>query len=314
MATDRLSPDDLRVFIRVARLASFTRAAEQLALPRATVSTALRRLEASLGARLLQRTTRRVALTAEGETLLGRAEDLLGELEELGGLFRRQDASLQGRLRVDMPLGMCTGTVMNRVPEFLQAHPALRLELCSTDRRVDLVADGFDCVVRAGQVVDQGLACRPLGELPQLNVASIEYVRQHGRPKTLADLQEHWLVGYQPNAAQPPAGFEYQDARSGQALQMEMRTQVTVNNSAAYEAACRAGLGIAQIPASTAARGIAEGALVELLPKYRAAPLPLNLLYAHRRHLPQRVRVFADWLAQVLQTSDHSKPASRTQA
>lgn len=299
-STDRLSPDDLRIFVRVARLASFTRAAEQLELPRATVSTALSRLEARLDARLLQRTTRRVTLTAEGEALLARAEDVLGELEALATLFRAKGQALEGRLRVDMPLGMSAGAVMTRLPEFLAAHPGLRVEVCSTDRRVDLIADGFDCVVRAGAVVDESLACRPLGALPLVNVASISYVQQHGMPQSLDDLRSHWLVGYQPNPGDHPAGFEHRDERAKRTLEVPMRHWVTVNNSAAYEAACRAGLGIAQLPASTAARGIADGVLLDLLPAYRPPPMPLNLLYAHRRHLPRRVKVFADWLAQVL--------------
>lgn len=300
-APDRISPDDLRVFVRVARLASFTRAAEQLDLPRATVSTALGRLESRMNARLLQRTTRRVTLTAEGESLLARAEDVLGELEALATLFRAKGQALEGRLRVDMPLGMSAGAVMARLPEFLAAHPALRVDVCSTDRRVDLIADGFDCVVRAGSVVDESLACRPLGALPLVNVASTAYVREHGMPQSLEDLHKHWLVGYQPNPSEHFAGFEYLDERSGRKLELPMQSWVTVNNSAAYEAACRAGLGMAQLPASTAARGIAEGVLVDVLPAHRPAPMPLNLLYAHRRHLPRRVKVFADWLSEVLQ-------------
>jgi len=297
---DKLSPEDLRIFVRVARLASFTRAAEQLEVPRATVSTALRRLEARLGARLLQRTTRRVTLTAEGDALLARAEDLLGELESLATLFRSQGQALKGRLRVDMPLGMCTGTVMARLPQFLAAHPQLQVELCSTDRRVDLIGDGFDCVVRAGPVVDQSLACRPLGALPLMNVAGSGYVAQHGLPTRLEELDAHWLVGYQPNPGDAPLGFEHRDDASGRALEVPMRHWVTVNNSAAYEAACRAGLGIAQLPASTGARGLGDGTLVEVMPAFRPAPMPLNLLYAHRRHLPRRVQVFADWLQQLL--------------
>jgi len=300
MAAAGPSPDDLRIFVRVARLASFTRAAEQLELPRATVSTALQRLESRLGARLLQRTTRRVTLTAEGEALLARAEDLLAELEALGTLFRTDGESIEGRLRVDMPLGMSTSLVMARLPEFLALHPGLHVDLCSTDRRVDVIADGFDCVVRAGAVVDETLACRPLGALPLRNTASAAYVRRFGRPTTLSALQDHWLVDYRPNPADPPVGFEHWDARQRRTLHLPMKSMVSVNNSAAYEAACRAGLGVAQIPVSTASRGLRDGVLIDVLPAHRPAPLPLNLLYPHRRHLPRRVGAFADWIAQLI--------------
>jgi len=308
MAAAGPSPDDLRIFVRVARLASFTRAAEQLELPRATVSTALQRLESRLGARLLQRTTRRVTLTAEGEALLARAEDLLAELEALGALFQDRGESIAGRLRVDMPLGMSTTLVMARLPEFLARHPGLHVDLCSTDRRVDVIADGFDCVVRAGAVVDESLACRPLGALALCNVASAAYIQRFGRPTTLAALPAHWLVDYRPNPADAPLGFEHWDARRRRTLQVPMKSMVTVNNSAAYEAACRAGLGIAQVPASTAARGLRDGVLVDLLPAHRPPPLPLNLLYPHRRHLPRRVAAFADWIAQLIAVDEASPP------
>jgi len=156
------STDDLRVFVRVARLSSFTRAAEQLQLPRATVSTAVLRLESRLGARLLQRTTRRVQLTSDGLEFLDRCERLLADLDELGALFQHRSGQVSGRLRVDMPLGMAAGRVMARLPELLRAYPALAIEVHSADRRVDPVAEGFDCVIRVGKVVDESLAARPL--------------------------------------------------------------------------------------------------------------------------------------------------------
>lgn len=294
------STDDLRVFVRVARLSSFTRAAEQLQLPRATVSTAVLRLESRLGARLLQRTTRRVQLTSDGLEFLDRCERLLADLDELGALFQHRSGQVSGRLRVDMPLGMAAGRVMARLPELLRAYPALAIEVHSADRRVDPVAEGFDCVIRVGRVVDESLAARPLGALPLVNVASRGYVEAHGEPRTLDDLAAHWLVDYQPNPSDDPAAFEYFDAASGRTLHVPMRHLVTVNNSAAYEAACRAGLGLVQMPAVAATPGVRESALVEVLPAYRPAPMAVHLLYPHRRHLPRRVRVFADWVAGIL--------------
>jgi DNA-binding transcriptional LysR family regulator len=297
------SPDDLRIFASVARLASFTRAAQQLQLPRGTVSTAVLRLEARLGARLLQRTTRRVQLTSDGQEFLERCERVLADLEELGSHFQKSAEQVGGRLRVDMPLGMAAGRVMARLPEFLARHPALQVEIHSADRRVDPIAEGFDCVIRVGAVVDESLAARPLGTLPLLNVVSRAYVERHGAPHGLADLPAHWLVNYQPNPSDEVAAFEYLDAASGKTRIVPMRHLVTVNNSAAYEAACRAGLGIVQLPAATAMRGIQEEGLLEVLPAHRAAPMPVNLLFPHRRHLAQRVRVFGDWVADVLRAA-----------
>ena len=296
------SADDLRVFVRVARLSSFTKAAEQLQVPRATVSTAVQRLESRLGARLLQRTTRRVHLTSDGEQFLERCELVLADLEELGTLFQHGGEQVSGRLRVDMPLGMSTGRVMARLPEFLARHPALQVDAYSTDRRVDVVADGFDCVIRAGAVGDESLACRPLGSMPLVNVVSMEYLQTYGEPRALEDLPSHWMVNYQSNPSDVPAAFEYLDPESKMNLRVPMRHLVTVNNSAAYGAACRAGLGLVQIPTWGARSGIRDGALVEVMASHRPAPMPINLLLPHRRTTPKRVRLFADWVADVLKS------------
>lgn len=301
MTTPLPSTDDLRAFALVARLASFTRAALQLQIPRSTVSTAIKRLEAQLGARLLQRTTRKVVLTHEGQELLGRCERLLDDFEDLALLFREGDSQLRGQLRVDLPLGMASGVVMAALPEFMDRHPALRIDVFSTDRRVDVVADGFDCVVRAGNVVDDTLACRPLGQLPLVNVASRRYVELHGVPEELPDLDEHWLVNYQPNPTDAPAGFEYRDERG--AVSLPMAHRVTVNNSAAYNAACRAGFGIAQLARASARADLESGRLVEVMKRYPPDPMPINLLYPHRRNAPPRVHLFGDWLVGIVRQS-----------
>ncbi|MRW83882.1 LysR family transcriptional regulator [Pseudoduganella sp. FT26W] len=286
-----LSTEDMRIFLWVARLSSFTRAAEQLQVPRTSISNAIQRLEERLGARLLQRTTRRVQVTREGEELLERCERLLDDLDEIGALFQ-QGSQLSGRIRADMPLGMAD-VVLPRLLEFLQAHPALQIDIFSTDRRVDLLGEGFDVVVRAGPVVDESLVSRTLFELHLLNVASPGYVAAHGMP-ALDQLSRHWLINYQPNPASQPAVFEYQQA--GATVQAPMPYKVTVNNSMAYTAACCAGLGIAQIPRSRALAEITAGRMVEVLPQHLAAPMTVRLLFPHRRNIPQRVRVFADWL------------------
>lgn len=295
-----ISTEDLRIFVWVARLSSFTRAAEQLALPRTSISNAIQRLEERLGARLLQRTTRRVQITREGEELLERCERLLDDLDDLGALFQ-QGSQLQGRIRADMPLGMASGIVLPRLPEFLHQHPALQIDIFSTDRRVDLLAEGFDLVVRAGAVVDESLVSRPLMALELLNVAAPAYVAAHGLPITLDELAQHWLVNYQPNPAGQPAAFEYRDVASSRDVFVPMRHKVTVNNSVAYNAATYAGLGIAQIPASRARADIAAGLLVEVMPQHLPAPMTARILFPHRRNIPQRVRAFADWIVAISQ-------------
>ncbi len=300
MHTPALPPEDLRTFLHVARLASFTEAAHQLGLPRATVSTAVQRLEARLGTQLLQRTTRRVQLTPDGQAFAERCEDVLADLDELGSLFQAQPTQLTGRLRVDMPLGMAHQQVMPRLPEFLALHPGIQLELGSTDRRVDPVREGYDCVLRVGAITAEHLIARPLGQHEMHNVASPGYIAQHGEPRSLADLAQHLLVHYQPNLGQRPDGFEHQDLSTGQVHTVTMKGMITVNNSEAYVAACRAGLGIIQVPRHSAQPLIDAGHLVDVLPTHRAAPMPITLLYPQRRHLPKRVQAFMDWVATVI--------------
>jgi DNA-binding transcriptional LysR family regulator len=288
----------LAVFARVAELASFTRAAEQLGLPKARVSTAVQQLEAQLGTQLLQRTTRSVRLSPDGEQFYARCKELLAEADELASLFRQAPAELRGRLRLDMPTALARNVVIPRLPEFLAAHPQVALEISSTDRQVDLVHEGFDCVVRVGRLRDSALVARPLGQYRMVNCASPAYLAAFGTPQTLDDLDAHRLIHYAPTLGGHPAGFEYLDGAHERTRPMS--GTVTVNNADAYQAACLAGLGLIQAPAAGVRALLAEGRLVAVLPRHVAAPMPVSLLYAHRRHLPARLQALLAWLAGVI--------------
>lgn len=301
-----IQPDAMRQFARVAELASFTQAAESLGCPKATVSATVQRLERQLGTRLLHRTTRRVQLTQDGQAFYERCKDVLADLEELEQLFLPTPAALRGRLRVDLPVGAARQLVLPRLPEFMAAHPQLEIELSCTDRRVDLVREGFDCVLRVGVLGDSSLVARPLGWLRQLNLASPEYLRVHGVPQSLEDLAGHRLIHYASVLGQRSAGFEYVDA-AGQACSLPMAGTLTVNNSEAYEAACLAGAGLVQVPVPGLSDLVAQGRLVEVLPQFQAPPLPVSLVYTHRRQLPQRVQVFMNWLSEVMRP--HLRPS-----
>ena len=289
----------MQAFVRVAELASFTQAAERLGLPKASVSQAVQRLEAEVGSRLLHRTTRRVRLTQDGQVFYERCKDLLADMDELQGMFRQSPNQLSGRLRVDMPTAVARHRVLPRLPDFLNAHPGLSIELSSTDRRVDLVREGFDCVLRIGSLEDSGLIARPLGQLSQINCASPAYLARFGTPQGLDELARHQLVHYQHNLGGKPAGWEWLDGQ--QLRHLPMAGTVTVNSTETYQAACLAGLGLIQAPATGLRPLIEAGLLVEVLPAFRAPPLPVALLYANRRQLPRRVQVFMDWLTAELQ-------------
>lgn len=293
-----IDPSNLQVFVRVAELSSFSQAADRLGLPKARVSTAVQQLEAQLGTRLLHRTTRRVQMTQDGQAFYERCKDMLSDLDELQAMFQRGVQSLRGRLRVDMPTLMARDQIIPRLPEFLAAHPELEIELGSTDRRVDLVREGFDCVLRVGTLHDSALVARPLGELRQINVASPAYLAQRGTPHTLDDLAAHRLIHYVPTLGAKSAGWEH--VQDGKAMSHAMPGALTVNGTEAYQSACLAGLGLIQAPAVGVASLIARGLLVEVMPAHRAPSLPVSLLYANRRNLPQRVQVFMAWVGEAL--------------
>lgn len=294
---DRL--DQLRSFLRVAELGSFTRAADSLGLPKASVSLAVQRLEAEVGVQLLHRTTRRVRLTADGAQYQQRARDLLDDMEDLQGMFRRDTGQLTGRLRVDMSSGLARQLVVPHLPAFLAEHPGLEIELSGTDRRVDLVREGFDCVLRVGPLDDNTLVARSLGVMHIVNCASPAYIAARGMPRGLDDLATHALVHYVGTLGQRSPGFEYFDGQAYQSL--PMGGPITVNSGEAYSAAALAGLGIIQVPRLGARAAMARGDLVEVLPQCVAEPMPVTLLYAQRRHLPRRVAAFMDWVAGVIQ-------------
>lgn len=290
--------ESMQVFIRVAEQASFTRAAESLGLLKATVSQAVQQLETSLGTRLLHRTTRKVQMTLDGQAYYERCKELLGEFENVQTMFQRSGEAVRGRLRVDLPIGLARRHVIPRLPEFLRVHPQIEFELSTTDRLVDPIQEGFDCVLRVGAPRDPQLIARPLGELAFINVASAEYLRRRGTPQTLEDLARHDLVHYASVLGSRSDGFEY--PVDGTFRNLAMSGPVVVNSSDAFHAACLAGLGIMQAPIIGVREEIERGQLVEVLPQLRPAPMPVSLLYAHRRNLPKRVRVFMDWIAEIL--------------
>lgn len=291
--------ESVAIFVRVAELSSFTRTAESLGLPKATVSAAVRQLEEELGATLLYRTTRRVQLTHDGQAFHERARDLLSEAEEAASMFRATPEGVTGRIRVDMPVHMARRTVIPRLHEFLDAHPGVSVELSATDRMVDIVREGFDCVVRVGARADSGLIARPLGQSEVLNCASPGYLEQHGTPRRLEDLRRHRMVHYAPNLGGKPYGFEYPDGAGGWKT-MQVRGGLTVNSTETYHAAALAGLGLIQAPRSGVEEDIAQGLLVEVLKRHRAEPMPVALVYPQRRNLARRVRLFMDWAADVI--------------
>ncbi|CAM3752248.1 MULTISPECIES: LysR family transcriptional regulator [Pseudoalteromonas] len=294
----------MRIYIRVTELKSFSGAATSLGLPKSSVSLAVQQLEDMLCTRLLNRTTRRVTTTNDGETFYHRCKDILADMEELKTSFQHSAHPLSGRLRVDMPQALCRNLILPKLPAFLKMHPALEIELSSTDRKVDLIEEGFDCVLRVGELTDSSLIAKKLGEYKMINCVSSAYITEHGEITELADLHTHFIIRYSQKLGQFDPGFEYVD-KHGKAHLIAMSSQLTVNNTDAYKAACIAGLGLIQTPKLGVINELNSGLLHEVLPQYRLPSMPINLLYANRRHVPKRTQIFMDWLTNQLQSITH---------
>jgi DNA-binding transcriptional LysR family regulator len=292
-----METETLRMFLKVAELGGFTRAAEHLGRSKARVSMAVRALETDVGSRLLQRSTRAVRLTPDGEEFLARARQLVSDADELASLFQAP-SSLRGRVRVDMPQSLARSTFIPRLPEFLAAHPHLEVQLSTTDRRVDVIREGFDCVLRVGKLEESGLVARRLGEMPMMNCASPAYLKRYGTPRTLDGLDDHLLVHYSIRFGTDTPGFEYRDGNVYR--ERPMRSLITVNSTDSYRAACLAGLGIIQSPRMGLLPSVTAGELVEILPQHTCQPLPVSLVHAHGRNVPRHVRVVMSWISEIL--------------
>ncbi len=293
---DRL--DLYRIFARVIETRSFTRAADTLHMPRSSVSTAIAELEARIGAKLLNRTTRVVAPTDEGEELYDRCQGFLADAEEMEAMFRTASRRIEGRIRADMPGRIGRLIMAPALPVFLARWPGLRVELGMTDRAVDLVGERVDLALRVGPLPDSGLRARRLGEIAQINVASPAYLARCGTPRAPEDLDHHWQVAYASPSTGRLADWEWQEG--GRSHSRSVPWRVSANSAEGYIACALAGMGLIQIPAYDVAPLLAAGDLVAVMPDHQAEPMPVHLLFPGAPRNPRRLTVFADWVEEVL--------------
>jgi len=289
MDMDRL--DQMRLFVRVVERGSFTAAAADLSLSRSAATEAIRALEAHLGARLLDRTTRHVAPTRDGRDYYERCVAILAQVGEAEGVLR--DAEPHGLLRVDAH-GLLTRTVLlPHLPAFLERYPRIDLHLGQGDRFVDLVREGVDCVIRAGELADSGMVLRRLGAIEEVTVASPAYLARHGTPESPDDLDGHAMVGFLSSRLGEVLPLEF--LVDGTLRHVRLPSRVTVNNSDTAADLARLGLGLLQAPRYRFAEDLAAGRLVEVLARTPPSPTPLSALYPQNRQLSPRLRVFLDW-------------------
>ena len=293
---DRL--EAMRLYTRIVELGSFTAAADDLNLPRATVTHAIKRLEARLGAQLLQRTTRRVRSTRDGETYYGHCVRLLADMDEVEADFREALVQPKGRLRVDLPATLARLLVIPALRDFFARYPQIQLDIGTGDRFVDLVREGVDCVLRIGELGDSGMVGRRVGMLEQVTVASATYVRRRGLPDSLAALKDgHLAVNWVSPTTHRAEPLEFMVGRKRR--EVALPGCVSVSGVDAYLGCCEAGLGIAQMPRYRIGEALKSGRLREILPAHPPPSLPMTILYPQQRQIPARLRVFVDWLVEL---------------
>jgi DNA-binding transcriptional LysR family regulator len=289
----------MKVFVRIYERSSFTLAADDLNLPRATLTHTLNQFEAWLGTRLLERSTRRVRPTLDGEAYYLRCVQLLAELEEAELAFR--SVAPKGRLRVDLHGTLAKYFVIPALPQFMASYPEIELSISEADRFVDLIAEGVDCVLRAGTLGDSALIGRRVATLRQVTCASPAYLRKYGEPKRLADLGEHRAVNYVSRTTAKLFPFEFMV--DGQVQEVTIEGALSVFGAEIYAASAVAGLGIIQCPHYRIAELINQGVMQEILIDTPPPPMPVSVLYPQNRHMSPRVRVFVDWLAEIFATA-----------
>jgi len=290
---DRLAT--LELFVRIVDRSSFSAAAADLGLSRPVATAAIKALEQRLGIRLLQRSTRHVQPTVEGEAYYRRCMAILADLEDadLGA-----GGTVAGLLRVDVVGYLARTILLPALPALLARHPALTVHIGEGERFVDLVREGVDCVVRAGTLVDGNMIVRRLGVVGEITCASPGYLAAHGVPASPDRLDGHEMVGFVSSRTGQPLPLEF--GVGGRTVEVMLPARVLVGGADTSAAAARLGLGLIQAPRYRFTDDLASGALVEVLADFPPMPMPVSILYPSSRQLSPRVRVFVDWLIETL--------------
>lgn len=295
MATHMDRFQEMQIFTRIVERCSFTLAAEELHLPRASVTNAIKRLESRVGARLLERTTRVVAPTLDGQAYYAHCVRLLADLNEMESVFTRTDPA--GLLRVSLQATLARRFVAPALPAFLDRYPGIELHISEGDRLVDLVREGIDCVLRVGNLPDSSLVAQQVTQLQQVTCASPIYLNRHGRPASLQALEQHRAVNFISSATARAYPLEFMV--DGVLRRMTLPGAVSVTGADMYAANAIAGLGIVQLPRYRVEHELRQRTLEILLPHLPPPALPVVVLYPQSRQLSPRVRVFVDFLKDV---------------
>jgi DNA-binding transcriptional LysR family regulator len=292
--------DAMQAFARVVEAGSFTRAAQTLHMSRTTVTQLVQQLEARLRVRLLNRTTRKVNLTADGALYYERVLRLLADMEDAESGLSSASAAPSGRLRVDVPSPLARLVLIPALPAFHARYPDIQIDMGVSDRMVDVIGDQVDCIIRGGAIADLSLKARRVADLQMGVYAAPAYLAQYGAPAHPRDLEEsqHRIVGFL--SARTGKLLAWPMRRGEESVEITGRTILAVDDGNAYLEAGVAGLGVLWLLDYMAKAHVARGELVRLFDDWQMAPMPLTLAYAPNRHVSARLRVFIDWVGEVM--------------
>ena len=283
----------ISVFCKVIETQSFTQAANQQNISVAMASKLVSQLEEHLKTRLLQRTTRKIVPTEAGMLYYQRCQAILLDLSEADSSISNMATSLQGNLLISVPRDFGLLYISPNLPKFIELHPNLHVEIEFEDKRVDLVAEGYDLALRIGYMQDSSLVARKISSSPMHFVASPSYLEARGTPLTPDDLEYHQGLLYKSSLNQ----VHWQSTKANQIQRYKIQSKVVSNNGMALLEKTKAGLGISNSPSFFVKDALASGELVEILSEYQQKPLDIYVVYPNRRHLPAKVRAFIEFLA-----------------
>lgn len=293
----------IRVFARVVETGGFTKAADSLGIPLATASKMIQELEAELRIKLLRRTTRIVAVTPEGAHYYDSTLPIIQALDEINNSFAVENANPAGKIRIGISASLASSFVIPALPRFHEKYPNVEVDLCVRDSLTDMIQDGIDCAIRGGPMHDESLVAREVGRASWTTCASPEYVKRHGTPSNIEDLeQNHTLVRYvSPRTGRiVPSPF----GTGAEATEVQPNAFLSVNEGNAHLAAGLAGVGVIHIFSFKVRPYIATGQLIPFLERWQPPPYPYHVVYPRNRHLSQRLRIFIDWLVEMFDELD----------
>lgn len=287
----------MEVFVQVVDAGSFSRAADNMQLPKATVSTLIQGLEKALSIKLLHRTTRQVTVTADGAAYYERCTRILADVRDAEESLSHNRLNPGGLLRVEAPTGLASEILLPALPDFFERYPGIQLKVGSTDRTVDLLEEGVDCAVRAGELNDSTLIARRVGVMNLVTCAAPSYLEKYGMPQHPTDLQQHRGVKY--FSAASGKVYDWTLVRGNERFELQLPSMVAFNDSNAYVRAGLMGMGIVRMPDYLLEQHLRDGGLVAVLPEWVGDPVPIHVVYPQNRHQSAKMRVFVEWVAEM---------------